>query len=81
MGTLTLTKRDPVLDPVAGKVVSVQGDATLREGGETSSPVPGMLVYGDDVVETAAGTVMLGIGKDFDTPVTVGADTIYKVPR
>jgi hypothetical protein len=80
-GDLQLTKQDPITDPVAGKVVSVQGDAILHRNGEERILLPGVLLYEEDVITTAIGSVLLGLGNEFDTPATVPANSSYKVPR
>ena len=80
-GTVQLEKQDPVIDPVKGRVVSEQGVAELLRGSTSEVLFPGLALYQDDKIVTQDGSVLLGLGSDFGTAVTVPANSTYKVAQ
>ena len=62
-GSLALSKRDPVVDPVGGHIVSFTGNPTLVRGGVTEPLTIGEQLYSGDIVQASGGSVILvGLG-------------------
>lgn len=78
-GAIVLTKQEAVSDPVQGTVVAADADADVVRRGATRPLLPGMSLYSGDVIETNHGTVSLGMGLNFGTPVTLSPSMTYKV--
>jgi len=81
-GTVTLTKLDPVIDPVQGTISSLMGEARLTRGGELRWAVPGEALYVGDKVEvgtnseatvtmTRSGKTIVRAGTGFTVPESV----------
>ena len=77
-GTAQFQKIDPVVDPVLEQVVSAKGDTELVRDGIQEPLMPGLALYAGDEIHTGDGQVLLSTGP-YANPITVGADTTYKV--
>lgn len=80
-GSIEFVKLDPVVDPVQGHVVSVEGDVKIIRGGKEEWAYPEQLLYAQDTIRVATGAsarIILGLElKDL----TLGSDTTYTVPK
>jgi hypothetical protein len=78
-GSITLTKLEPVVDPVAGKLISFGGSVKLLRSGVKTDPLPGVLLYDGDAIEVAAGSkIFLSLGVE-GQPINVQGPTEYRV--
>lgn len=80
-GSVTFRKLDPVIDPIAGKILSFIDGVSLRRSGKSETPALNEGLYPGDVVDVPAGaSVNLTIGTGFDAqPKTLTGPTTYTV--
>lgn len=62
MGTLTLSKDEAVIDPIAGIAASIGGSATLMRGQVSRALLPKEPLYSGDTIVVTSGTVSLTLG-------------------
>jgi hypothetical protein len=80
-GQLGLTKLEPVIDPVMGHVVSINGDVVVERDGTPEPVAIDESLYAGDVVSVpSGGTAFLAVGPGL-SPVTVAGGTNYTVPN
>lgn len=79
-GTISLTKLDPVIDPVQGNITSLVGEVRLTRGGELRWAVPGEVLYVGDKVEVGTNSEAIVTMKR-SGKTTVPAGTGFTVPE
>ena len=80
-GQLALTKLEPIVDPTAGRIVSITGVMTIQRGSESSTGIMGENIYPGDILSAPAGSsALLEVGQS-GAAVTLLGGTSYTVPN
>ncbi len=78
-GSIALTKVEPIIDPVLGKLVSFGGSVKLLRINIESDPLPGQLLYEGDVIEVPdGGKAYVSLGSA-GQPLTLVGKTTYEI--
>jgi hypothetical protein len=81
-GQLGLTKLEPVIDPVAGRIVSFSGNVNIQRGTSTQNVSIDESIYPGDIITAGSdGEALLGTGSGFFTAIKIDPNTSYTVPN
>lgn len=62
-GTITLTKLDPIVDPVQGLIITFNGDMQVTRDGVSVDAIPGQQIYEGDILDIPPkGDAVISLG-------------------